>query len=166
MWLITFLIFFAIFYIVCCYYIFLYFCLHFCQYCTIILINELSQKQSKGSLIIWPKMCNVTDYVTNYNFCHVNLDSVMDYNFKVIYPTLVFCITDVNGFQNNIVAHWEIVRSELIEFKFLFLYMCILPYIVCLSYRWLAPIYRAGGHTHIADPALRVSPESVDTEVN
>ncbi len=25
----------------------------------------------KSSLIILPEMCNVTDYITDYNFCHV-----------------------------------------------------------------------------------------------
>ncbi len=30
-----------------------------------------SMCKSKSNLIILPKMCNVTDYTTDYNFCHV-----------------------------------------------------------------------------------------------
>ncbi len=34
-------------------------------------INELNQNLSKSNLIILPKMCNVTDYISDYNFFHV-----------------------------------------------------------------------------------------------
>ncbi len=37
------------------------------------MINEskVIKKSSKSCLIIFPKMCNVMDYITKHNLCHV-----------------------------------------------------------------------------------------------
>ncbi len=40
--------------------------------------KEIIKKKSKSSQIILPKLCDVMDYITNYKFCHVICNQILN----------------------------------------------------------------------------------------